>query len=129
MHVRVKQAAPFEHRQALRPSVAYECVRELKSSEKMVVRNPDADAGVSRWSVVTPLHLRADRSSMHRAESPRCRAHLGPSIQQVLTPIIRLIAPAGRRARARLRLHPNRGCARGSGNLRIYSTATINFFE
>ena len=63
MNVRVKQAVPFGHRQALRPSVANECVRELEQRDN---GSSDADAAVSRWSA-TPLHLRADRFSMHQA--------------------------------------------------------------
>ena len=68
MNVRVKQAAPFGNRQALRPSVANGRVRELEQQEN---GSSDADAGVSRWSVM-PLRLRADRSSMHRAQ--RCQS-------------------------------------------------------
>ena len=64
MNVRVKQGAPFGHRQVLRPSVANERVPELEQRDN---GSPDADAAVSRWSVM-PLHLRADRSSMHRAQ-------------------------------------------------------------
>ena len=64
MNVRVKKAVPFGHRQVLRPSVANERVKELEQRDN---GGSDADAGVSRWSVM-PLHLRADRSSMHRAQ-------------------------------------------------------------
>ena len=53
MNVRVKQAAPFGNRQALRPSVANGRVRELEQQEN---GSSDADAGVSRWSVM-PLRL------------------------------------------------------------------------
>ena len=66
MNARVKQTVPFGHRQALRPSVANERVREL---EQRANGSPDVDA-VSRWSV-TPLHVRAGRSSMHRAQHRR----------------------------------------------------------
>ena len=45
MNVRVKQAAQFGHRQAPRPSVANERVRELEQRENGI---SDAEAGVSR---------------------------------------------------------------------------------
>ena len=48
-----KASKPFEHRQALHPSVANERVREREQRDN---GSPDADPGVSQWSV-TPLHL------------------------------------------------------------------------
>ena len=67
MYVRAKQAAPFGHQQVLRPSVANECVRVF---EQKVNGGSDVETRVWRWSTM-PLHFRADRSSMHRAQRGR----------------------------------------------------------